>query len=258
MIIISNNIIKSDIFIDEYKPDSIQKIIFTEIEASTQHYEYSSLNQLKFELKLRENIIIAAKNLNDGDMSFKTFDKSTCNLDYWDRTKQGGFMLKSGVAPSLAINDISVNSSKYGTDCSTAIIIIYYQALLSIFTDKLFDELFPEIQLMNYHYINDIIEDAGYIRKQSDYLPGDRRYFVNPDVNPVKPEWQGENVIDLGNGTYFGHGIGIENADEIINKLNEYRIEGSKKAAYLLDAAGRIDFKNLSDRYYKFLSASTN
>ena len=253
MILISNNIIKSNNFIDEYNPDSIQRDIFNKIDTSTQHYEYNSLNQLQFELKLRENIIIAAKKLNDGDMSFKTFDKSTCNLDYWDRTKQGGFILKSGVQPSAAINDISVNSSKYGTDCSTAIIIIYYQALLSIFKDKIFNELFPEIQLMNYHYINKIIEDAGYIRKQSDYLPGDRRYFVNPDVNPVKPEWQGENVIDLGSGDYFGHGIGIENADKIISKLNEYRVEGSKKTSYLLDAAARLDFKDLADRYYKAL-----
>ena len=163
MILISNNIIKSNNFIDEYNPDSIQRDIFNKIDTSTQHYEYNSLNQLQFELKLRENIIIAAKKLNDGDMSFKTFDKSTCNLDYWDRTKQGGFILKSGVKPSAAINDISVNSSKYGTDCSTAIIIIYYQALLSIFKDKIFNELFPEIQLMNYHYINDIIE--GYAEK---------------------------------------------------------------------------------------------
>lgn len=257
MIVISGNIVKSDIFIDEYKPDSIQRDILTIINSSQERYEYDSLNQLQFELKLRENIINAAKKLNDGDMSFKIFTKSICNLDFWDRTDQGGFILKSGVTPSAAINDISENSSKYGTECATAIIIIYYLALLNIYPAKLFDKLFPQIHLMNYHYINNIIKDAGYIKKRSDYFPGDRRYFVNPDVNPLKPEWQGENVIDLGKEIYFGHGLGIGNADEIISELNKFRIEGSEKAAYLLDGAGRLNFKDLADRYYNFLSSST-
>ena len=43
-------------------------------------------------------------------MTFKTFRKSICNLDYWDRTKEGGFILKNGVTPSDAIKDISINS----------------------------------------------------------------------------------------------------------------------------------------------------
>ena len=127
-------------------------------------------------------------------------------------------------------------------------IIIYYQALLNIFAEKLFNELFPEIQLMNWHYMDRMLEDAGYLEKQSDYFPGDRRYFNNPDVNPLKPEWQGENVIDLGNGIYFGHGIGIETANEIINDLNEFRIEGAKISSYLLDSAARLDFKVLAER----------
>jgi len=258
MIIISNNIVKFDTLINEYKPDSIQRDIISITNLSKERYEYNSLDQLKFELKLRENIIIAAKNLNKGGMSFKTFNKSTCNLDYWDRTNAGGFILKNGVTPSAAITDISVHSSKYGTECSTAIIIIYYIALLNIFKDKFFNELFPQIHLMNFHYINDIIEDAGYIEKRSDYLPGDRRYFANPDVNPTKPEWQGENVIDLGNGIYFGHGIGIGNSNKIISALNKLRIEDATKTAYLVDAAGRLNFKDLADRYNTFLSSATN
>ncbi|HEY8891335.1 MAG TPA: protein-glutamine gamma-glutamyltransferase [Clostridium sp.] len=251
MIIISNNIIKVDSFINEYKPNSIERDIITKIDLSKERYEYNSLNQLKFELELRGNIVIAAKNMDKGDMSFETFRKSMCNLDYWDRTEEGGFILKKGITPSAAIEDISINSSKYGTECATAIIIIYYQALLKIFSDKLFNELFPEIHLMNWHYIDNLLEDAGYIEKRDDYLPGDRRYFYNPDVNPLKPEWQGENVIDIGDGDYFGHGIGIGNADEIISVLDEFRIEKAKISANLLDEAARLDFKALADIYYK-------
>ncbi|MBZ9623202.1 protein-glutamine gamma-glutamyltransferase [Clostridium sp. FP2] len=258
MIIISNNIFNIDTFINKYKPNDIQIDIITRMSLSKDLYEYDSLNQLQFELKLRNNIVIAAKKLNEGNMSFKTFRKSICNLDYWDRTYEGGFVLKKGITPSSAINDISINSSKYGTECSTAIIIIYYQALLNTFAEKDFNELFPKIQLMNWHYIDDALEDAGYLEKRSDYFPGDRRYFANPDVNPLKPEWQGENVIDLGNGLYFGHGIGIGNADEIIIELNKFRIKDAKLSAYLLDSAARLDFKNLADIYFKFLSSSTN
>ena len=252
MVIISSNVFKVDTFINEYKTNDIERDIITKMDLSKERYEYNSLDELKFELALRKNIVIAAKKLNEGDMSFKTFRKSICNLHYWDRTDEGGFILKKGITPSVAIEDISINSSKYGTECATAMIIIYYQALLNIFSDKLFNEVFPKIALMNWHYIDDKLEDVGYLERHSDYLPGDRRYFSNPDVNPVKPEWQGENVIDLDNGIYFGHGIGVGNSDKIIGELNEFRIEDAKTSAYILDSAARPDFKSLSDIYINF------
>lgn len=258
MIIISNKIVKADTLIDEYKVSAMEIDILSNMDLSKELYEYNSLNQLQFELKLRKNIVNAAKKLNKGYMSFTTFRKSKCNLDYWDRTDEGGFVLKKGITPSVAIEDIYINSYKYGTECATAMIIIYYQALLSIFTEKLFNELFPKIELMNWHYMDDLLKDAGYLKKRDDYLPGDRRYFANPDVNPVKPEWQGENVIELGNETYFGHGIGIRSVDEIISELNNYRLEDAKISAYLLDSAARLDFRNLADIFFKFLSSSSN
>lgn len=247
MIIISSNVVNVNTFINDFNPNDIEKDIITKMDLSKSQYEYDSLSQFKFELELRNSIVIAAKNMNKGDMDFRTFRKSICNPDYWDRTKEGGFILKRGVAPSDAIKDISINSSKYGTECATAMIIIYYQALLNIYAASLFNKLFPTIQLMNWHYIDNLLEDVGYIEKRSDYFPGDRRYFYNPDVDPVEPEWQGENVIDLSNGLYFGHGIGIGNADEMISELNKFRIKEATTLAYLLDSAARPDFKALAD-----------
>lgn len=252
MIIISSNAFKIDRFINEYNPNAIERDILIKMDSSQGRYGYNSLNQLQFELNLRSNIVIAAKKLNDGDMSFSTFRKSTCNVNYWDRSEEGGFILKKEVTPSDAIRDMSINSSKYATECATAMVIIYYQALLSIFSDNLFNKLFPLIQLMNWHYINAPLEEIGYIIKRIDYLPGDRQYFNNPDVDPVTPEWQGENVINLGNETYFGHGIGIGKDSLIIDELNDYRIKKSKTTAYLVDSAARPDFKNLSDIYDEF------
>ncbi|MBU3176593.1 protein-glutamine gamma-glutamyltransferase [Clostridium estertheticum] len=247
MIIISGSVINVNTFIHDYNPNDIEKDIITKMDLSKSQYEYDSLNQFKFELDFRYSIVIAAKNLNKGNMDFRTFRKSICNPDYWDRTNEGGFILKKGVAPSDAIKDISINSSKYGTECATAMVIIYYQALLNIFSANLFNRLFPNIQLMNWHYIDNLLEDVGFIKKRSDYFPGDRRYFYNPDVDPVTPEWQGENVIDLSNGLYYGHGIGIGDADEIISELNKFRIKEATTSSYLLDSAARPDFKSLAD-----------
>ncbi|MBU3160020.1 protein-glutamine gamma-glutamyltransferase [Clostridium frigoris] len=247
MIIISGNVVNVNTFIQDYNPNDIEKYIIAKMDLSKSTYEYGSLTQFKFELNLRYSIVIAAKNMNKGYMEFRTFRKSMCNPNYWRRTNEGGFILKKGVTPSDAIKDISINSAKYGTECATAMIIIYYQALLNIYAPSLFNKLFPTIQLMNWHYIDTLLEDVGYIKKRSDYFPGDRRYFYNPDVDPVEPEWQGENVIDLSNGLYFGHGIGIGDADEMISELNKFRIKDATTSAYLLDSAARPDFKTLAD-----------
>lgn len=257
MIIIFNNSFKVDEFINEYKPNNIEREIITKMDISKERYEYNSLEQLQFELTLRKNIVIASVNLNKSDMSFKVFRKSICNKEYWERTEEGGFLLKKGIKPSVAIKDITINSSKYGTECATAMIIVYYEALLNTFKEKLFNELFTKIHLMNWHYIDNLLYEAGYIEKQSDYLPGDRRYVYNPDVNPVTPEWQGENLIDLSGGRYYGHGIGIGSAYEIISELNKQRKDNATVSAYLLDSAARLDFKNLANIYYKFKGAST-
>jgi ubiquitin len=79
---------------------------------------------------------------------------------------------------------------------------------------------------MNWHYDRDL--GVVYSQGPGDFFPGDCRYFKNPDVNPETPQWQGENVIDLNDGKYYGHGIGIRTADEIINALNERRKEGDR------------------------------
>ena len=69
----------------------------------------------------------------------------------------------------------------------------------------------------------------GYPRKAHDMLIGDRAYFKNPDVHPETMWLQGENVIVLAEDLYYGHGIGIANAETFIEILNRNRKEGLKK-----------------------------
>jgi len=249
MIKIGSNIINPDRLINEYSPGSIEQKTIEILSTSSEVYEYDSINQLKFELNLRMNIVKAAVELNNSDFSFRTFRKSQCNPEYWTRTDEGGFLIKEDVKPFDAINDILVNSSKYGTECATAIVIVYYLALARVFPEKLFNEMFPDLYLMNWKSLD---EDLGIYtdREPKDYLPGDCRYFKNPDVDPLTPEWQGENVIDLGNGTYYGHGIGIENAEGIITALNRHRMSDEAESAHLMDSVIRPSFKYLSYKYY--------
>lgn len=252
MIIINRT--KADInnILNEYHYDTMQQDIINVLNLSNTEYKYDSVNQLKFELMLRKEIVKSANELSESEIEFQVFEKSKCNPKYWDRKDDGGFLLKSGVTPSDSIHDIFLNSSLYATECSTAIVIIYYKALINVFKKELFNKLFPKIRLKNWHSLDNLLKEGGVLKKENDYLPGDRRYIENPDVDPDFPECQGENVIDIGQGLYYGHGVGVSDLETIINELNKFRIKHAKKSAFLKDSAGRLNFKKLSAIYYNF------
>ncbi len=241
----------ADGIINEYKPDSQERKIITVISSSDNVYQYPELKFLKFEINFRINIIKSAKELNDRDFSFLVFRKSKCNADFWNRNEDGGFELKNDMKPCDAIKDIYVNGSKYGTECSTAMVIVYYKAFLNIFPEEYFNETFAGTILMNWSNINTHLRSISVLKKEPDFLPGDRRYFKNPDVDPKEVEWQGENVIDLGYDDYYGHGIGIYKQEKIISILNKHRRYDAVNSSYLLDEAGRPDFIDLAQKYYK-------
>lgn len=226
---------------------SVERAVAEAMISGRETYNYDNADQLKFELELRREIIAASRALDRSGMDFEVFRETKCNPEFWDRTEEGGFRLKSGAVPSSAISDIFQNGRLYGTECATAMMIVYYKALLSLYGESLFNRTFPKIELMDWHHIDRLLREAGYVSKRPDYFPGDRRYFANPDVDPLTPQWQGENVIDLGGGLYYGHGIGIRNADSIIRALNRNRSSDADEEARLLDSAGRPDFKKLSD-----------
>ncbi len=53
-------------------------------------------------------------------------------------------------------------------------------------------------------------------------------------------------MIELGGGLFYGHGIGIRDAGSIIRSLNRNRVDGATRSAYLMDAAGRPDYRRLA------------
>jgi protein-glutamine gamma-glutamyltransferase len=129
--------------------------------------------------------------------------------------------------------------------------IVYYMALLNTFGESLFNRLFRRIILMNWRSMDPLLREIGLPRKTEKMLIGDRGYFDNPDVDPETPEWQGENVIVLPGGRYYGHGIGIGTAEQIIRALNANRRENAARSAFLLDSASRPDFRRLASLFYE-------
>lgn len=227
-----------------YPAGSVQKQVLLKMEAG--EFSYDSVRTLKFELDLRAQTVAASHRLFESGLDFAIFRESRCNEEYWERTGEGGFQLKRGANPAKAILDIFANGSRYATECATAMVIVYYGALLAQWGENTFSAAFPKIDLMNWRRLDPLLVEVGLLRKEPAYFPGDRRYFANPDVNPLTPEWQGENVIDIGGGLYYGHGIGIHRADEIIAALNKNRSHDADDEARLLDSAGRPDFKKLA------------
>lgn len=207
-------------------------------------YSYDQFNQLKFELDLRVEIVKAASALYQSGVKFTVFEYSRCNEELWELTSQGAFVIKPGVPPSEGIQDIFKNGKLYAFECATAIVIVFYRAVLEMIEENDFNRLFSGMILYDWHYDDDL---GVFTRRGNDFLPGDCLYFKNPDFDPEKPQWRGENTIDMGYDLYYGHGIGIKDSEGIIESLNKYRKEGADQSAYLLSQVTRMDYRYLYD-----------
>lgn len=228
---------------DQWSSDSIERMILQRMMEDTVVYSYQSIDELTFELKLRKNIIVSAKAMNQSNVLFESFSNSRCNPQYWHLTSAGGFLLLNGVKPSDAIQDIYRNSSQYAFECATAILIIYYHAVLNVLGESLFNQFFQNIYLYGWHDDPDLGLNAIYTIH---FLPGDVVYFKNPDFDPQTPYWRGENAVVLEDGMYFGHGLGIMTAEQMISALNQTRKPGANQSAYLTDKVGRPSFNYLA------------
>lgn len=237
--------------IGPYRPGSLKRQVLDTLFSSGQTYDYSSIGELEFELDLREKIVRSAERLNASRFGFEVFKNSRCNPDFWKRTPEGGFLVRSDVSPYAAIKDFFTHSHLYGTECSTAIVIVFYLALTEILPEKLFNRLFSDIYLMNWKYLDKDLGMRSYENLQ-DYLPGDCRYVKNPDVDPETMEWQGENTIQLLNGYHWGHGVGIRTIPGIISALNRHRKPGATRSAYLMDLAIRPGYKYLYRVFHQY------
>ncbi|RYM05686.1 protein-glutamine gamma-glutamyltransferase [Sporolactobacillus sp. THM7-7] len=219
-------------------------VIFQAMARSHERFIYPSRRELTFEIRLRNKTIEAAQALHRSRAAFATFYYSACNEAYWSLTGEGGFDLKPGRPAAEAIRDIFENGEAYAFECATAMMIVFYKALIDCLPEERFNSIFSHLYLWDWQ--NHPFFSLKNASRVGTGIPGDVRYFKNPDVNPQTPQWQGENAVDLSGGLYYGHGIGIMTADRIIEELNQYRRQSADTSAYLMPGATRPDYLSLA------------
>lgn len=223
-----------------FRLSSKQAEIFHYLKDSSEVHIYDHIRQLLFELILRENMINSATALSESEVEFSVFQTSKFHTLYWRKTPRG-YMLRPNVLPSDAIKDIFQNGKEYGFECSTAIVVIFYYAVLQSIEEVAFNRLFNHLLVWDWSYDDDL----GIITKVgTDFIPGDVLYYYNPDYN--NPVWIGENVVFLGNKKYFGHGIGMGTAEEMIEALNTLRKKDATRSAHLIHQYSRLNYRYLS------------
>lgn len=224
-------------------PGSIENEIIQKMSNTQVLYSFPSINELLYELTLRKNIIESARELNNSEAEFTTFQHSYANNTYWKVTNTGGFLLQPNVSPADAILDIYINSSQYAFECATSCIIVFYHAVLKSIGKPLFNSLFQNLYLYSWHADPDL---GNYTYIGEHILPGDVVYFKNPDYNPKTSWYRGVNAVTMSDGTFFGHGVGIKTAQEMIEFLNKYRRPDSSQSAYLTRLITNPSFWHLS------------
>jgi len=219
----------------------MERAILRQKQNSPVIYRYESLAALDFELEMRSRLVAAAFALNDSGVQFATFKYSRCNERYWNLTEKGGFKQRDDVTPAEGVMDIFRNGNLYAFECATAMVILLYRGVIDSIGKERFNANFENLFLWDWNYDSDLrlkIEE-----NLSEAYPGDILYFENPDYDPDTPQWQGENVMKLGENTYYGHGIGIRSGEAIIESLNRKRIPSSTKPAFLSDQVISPDYE---------------
>lgn len=243
MIVVNNKIVHASLK-SEDSNNMLQQEILRNLSISRHSNIYKSNRELSFDVTLRTYIIRASKELLLSNMQFRVFRRAYCNPMFWIRTRQGGFRLRPGVRPSAGIYDIFRNGQFYATECATAIVIVFYKALLDLYGYEIFDQLFNRgIYLYTWNYDPKLAIRTAEIDRPA---PGDVVYIKNPQVDPITPEWQGENTVYMGSNFYYGHGIGIRPLREIIHHLNMHRYPFAMISAYLTNLNTRIDANEMA------------
>jgi len=221
----------------------LERMILSWKLANRIQYEYSSLDALLFELAMRRHTVEASYAMYESGAQFAVFSNSRCNPQYWIRTNNGGFLLRNDVTPAAAIRDIFEQGELYAFECSGAIIILFYKAVLETIGDATFNYYFQDLFLRDWQKDVELRLVASY--DLNDLYPGDVCYFRNPDHHPRHPEWQGENAVLLNENLFFGHGVGVQTSQGIIANLNRARRPFSRRSAYMENLIVRPDYEML-------------
>ena len=205
------------------------------------------------DIVFRKRVVDAARALAEGGASFSggwdtdAVNKKLWTLGYGGRMQVRKFLPGNQIGkPSVALNDIFENGDAYGFECATAMMVIYHKAILDHVGAEKFDALFSDPKMLAFFRWD--IEDADYtkVKKLSEdpalakqpAVPGSHYYFFNPDASAENSAFGGENVIYLGGGEYYAHGIVgsggtyLVTDKEITETLSALRKPGAKVDPY--------------------------
>jgi len=206
---------------------------------------------LRDRVRIGAAMVSACEQMDREAHSFALIKDHAFNADFWTPTGNGSFALKPGVKPSEAMADIAANPSKYKFECATALVIVHYKAMLELLGPKDFDTVCANLRMGPWVYESTMatnwnIDGSGSTEadptRQGLLRAGDYTYFKNWDVSTEGKAagWQGENVISLGEGKYYGHPFGIATGEHIVSYLNQHRNAGSTRTASMLHLQARL------------------
>jgi protein-glutamine gamma-glutamyltransferase len=215
------------------------------------------------DLVFRQNVVEAAYALAESGAAFSAgqatdkVNKKLWTLGYGGRMQVRKFLPEGKFGkPSEALNDIFENGKQYGFECATAMMVIYHKAILDHVGADAFDQMFTEPR--NLTFFRWSIEDDDYTdikrltMKPSPLHPGSHYYFKNPDASAENSAFGGENVIYLGEGKFYAHGIHgadgtyIVTENEITHTLSSLRRRGATEKPYRVDMEMHMDGLALS------------
>ncbi len=184
--------------------------------------------------RLRAEMVAACHEMGRAKHAFSLIRDHHANPAFFSvRPEDGTFVLRAGVRASQALNDIFQNPRAYGFECATAMVIVYYRAMQRLLGDEDFDRVCADLVIGPWQQENHL--ERSHIRgpRAAELGPADYTYIRNHDVSPEGRAggWQGENVIYLGDGLYYGHPFGVASADTIVQHLNDFRRSGATRSA---------------------------
>jgi Protein-glutamine gamma-glutamyltransferase len=219
------------------------------------------------EIAFRSHVVIAAKALAASGASFSgSADADKVNPALWTMGYGGRIQVRKFMPdgsfgkPSDALRDIFSNGKAYGFECATAMMVIYHKAILDHVGDDAFNKMFSEPK--NLAFFRWSVEDEDFtdvkelVYKPMPLQPGSHYYYKNPDAAPENSAFAGENVLYLGNGQFYAHGIvGAEGTylvteRELISWLSKLRKPDATTKPFRVDMAMWLDGYALSRKAF--------
>jgi hypothetical protein len=126
--------------------------------------------------------------------------KTRMNPDYWEETDAPEWALKPGVSREEAYKDLHKHPEEYALGCKQA-------TSITMFAGSGFSE---------------IVEDLNV--RPGDWIPGDWGYIRNIGTGKIDPGEEGENIIYLGSGRFWGlsNKKAIRTLDEWFNQVKAW------------------------------------